>query len=441
MKVIPKVFLGLILSAVIFLSGSPISHGIPSDKHILIIGLDGISYQTLSKMHESGYFREFSLPIPMVATFPSISDPNWAHIMNAKPEKGYTKAGFDMTKNSDGTIGKEYGTLIDHLTTPPQYEKAFDFKAEGVFQHLMSMTWTETSALFWTESLSRFLLDPKNISNKNITRAFIVNTDIISHVGGEKNVIEYLKNLAKRIQKLQKEFKSEYKKNLEIILVSDHGNNFKVPNSIDYKKPLEAKGFFQKPTLKEKTDYAFVAPEIISFGAFYTLPGEEISLAKNFKDVSGVHVSLVDRGNNKISVYSKIGESEIIVDPKKNTVSYKIISGKDPFDQIDLFKNKKTLTWNDYFFRTLKATYPNALIRAWEGFYKNSQVKASVLVSAELGYVFTNLTLQILTAVSGVQSTHGSFHREESLGVIMTTLPLSEEALTSFQFNPWLNKH
>jgi len=82
-----KTFLGLILLAAIFFSKSPSSHGVSSNRHILLIGLDGISYQTLSKMHEGGYFREFSTHIPMVATFPSISDPNWATIRNVKPEK------------------------------------------------------------------------------------------------------------------------------------------------------------------------------------------------------------------------------------------------------------------------------------------------------------------------------------------------------------------
>jgi hypothetical protein len=408
-----------------------------SNHYILLLGLDGISYQTAIKMHENGMFREFQRPIPMVATFPSISDPNWAHLVNAPIEKGFTKAGFDIEKN------QEYGNLIDHLTAPPQYEKKFDFKAEGVFEHLMSMTWTETSALFWTDSLLRYLLEPKNIKDKKITKAFIVNTDIISHVGGEKNVTQYLKALDSKIKKLQSDFKKEYSKNLEIVIVSDHGNHFQTPKSIDYKTALEKHGFFHKPTLeksgKEKTDYTFVAPEIISFGAFYTLPGSEQKLAQSFTDISGVHVALaVGDKKNSILVYSKKGSTEITIDPKNKKVSYKLISGMDPFDQIELFKSKTNLNFDEYFYKTLNSPYPNALVRAWEGFYKNSQIKPSVLVSAELGYVFTNLTLKILTAMSGVQSTHGSFHREESLGVVMSTLPLSEEAITSFDFEKLL---
>lgn len=400
--------------------------------HILLLGLDGISYQTVLKMHQSGHFSAFKKPIPMVATFPSISDPNWAHIMDAPLEKNYTRAGFEMSKNPDGSIGKEYGTIIDHLTKPPQFEKKFDFKAEGFFEHLMTMALSETSAFLWTEALTRYLLTSKNIQGKSITKAFIINTDIISHVGGEKKVIEYLETLDQKIQSLRARFKEQYSRDLEVILVSDHGNHYKKPKIIDYKKPLEAKGFFQKTSLKEKTDYAFVAPEIIAFGAFYTLPGQENTFAKEFSQIEGVHVALALSEKNVIQVYSKNGHSEIKVNPSKKTVSYKVLSGQDPFHHELYFKDKKELSWTEYFNKTLWSDYPNALVRAWEGFNKNAQEPAPVLVSAKLGYVFTNMTLQILTAVSGVQSTHGSFHKEESFGLFMTTLPLTEEALTSF---------
>ena len=116
------------------------------------------------------------------------------------------------------------------------------------------------------------------------------------------------------------------------------------------------------------------------------------------------------------------------IDPKKETVSYKIIEGKDPFNQIELFKNKK-LSWEDYFQKTLNHDYPNALVNAWEGFYKNAKMPASVLVSAELGYVFTNMALEILTALSGINSTHGSFHKNESRGVFMSTREYDKEAI------------
>lgn len=406
-------------------------------RHILVVGLDGVSYETMLKMQENGYFKDFQKPIPLVSTFPSISDPNWAHIIGAEPEPGYTKSGYEMIKNADGSVGKEYGTLIDHITKPPAYESLFDFKAEGIFEHLVSMTWTPTSALYWTESLQKYLLGRSE--HKPVMTSLIVNTDITSHMGGEIKLMEYLKELHKNLEQLRPKFKAKHKKDLEVVITSDHGNHYKVPISIEYKLPLAAKGFVQTSSLRTPKDYAFVAPEIIAFGAFYCLPESRIELAKEFASLPEIHVSLVDLGDNEIAIFSKDGEARTRFDPKTQRLTYKIVSGKDPFGHIQLFKNK-SFSATEYFNKTLKGDYPNALVRAWEGFYVNSRQPASVLVSPKLGYVFTNMTLQILTAVNGVQSTHGSFHKSESLGVVMSTLPLKEEAVRPQDFLKTIEK-
>jgi hypothetical protein len=407
------------------------------EKVILLLGLDGIGESTMLKMYEGGYFRQFRRPIPMVASFPSISDPNWAHMMQAPLEKSYTKAHFEFSKNTDGSVGEDVGNLMNHLTTPPQYEKKFDFKPEGLFQHLMTMTWSETSALFWTDALTRILMEPANIKH-DFYKAFIVSTDIVSHTHGEQQVLDYLKALDKRLKKLQEKFEDQYDKTLEIVIASDHGNYFTKPKAIDFDKFLKPKGFVLSNTLKNKNDYAYVASEIISFGSFYTLPGQEKTLAQSFAQIPEVHVTMINEGKNKIRVFSQNGETQILIDPKKQRVSYKLISGEDPFDQIELFKNKSSYSWEEYFYKTLDDEYPNALVRAWEGFYKNAVVPGSVLVSPRLGYVFTNLTLELLTALSGVHSTHGSFAREETMGMVISTIPTSKEAITPFEFQDLL---
>lgn len=412
---------------------SAIAKGAKKNRSILLLALDGIGYDTILKMFDGGYFRQFQRPIPMVASFPSISDPNWAHILGVPVEKSYTKGHFEFSKNADGSFGKEVGNLITHLTTPPHYEKKFDFKAEGFLQHLATMAWSETTTLYWTDSISRKLLE--NSKNPpSLYKAFIISTDIVSHTHGEEQILEYLKALDRRLKKLQKSFEEKYKRPLDIVMVSDHGNFFQKPKAIEFEETLKKNGFQLKKALRDKNDYAFVASEIIAFGAFYTLPGQELLLAKDFAQVPHVHVALAKEKENVLHVYSSIGQSLITINPIKKTVSYQLLSGKDPFDQIDLFKKKNSLLWQDYFYKTLNHQYPNALVRAWEGFYKNAKVPASVLVSPELGYAFTNPTLELLTAISGVHSTHGSFDRKETMGVVFSTTPLNKEAITPFEF-------
>src|SRR5690349_730583 len=76
----------------------------PVKTRILLIGLDGIGFETFRKLQNGGHFRDFRAPSPMVATFPSISDPNWARILGLPVEESYTKEHFTLSENDGGHI-------------------------------------------------------------------------------------------------------------------------------------------------------------------------------------------------------------------------------------------------------------------------------------------------------------------------------------------------
>src|SRR4051812_49296828 len=76
----------------------------------LVLGLDGVGYYVFKKLQDGGHFRNFRSVSPMLASFPSISDPNWALIVKAPPEESFTKEHFD-TKS-----GSVVGSLLDHLS-------------------------------------------------------------------------------------------------------------------------------------------------------------------------------------------------------------------------------------------------------------------------------------------------------------------------------------
>lgn len=409
----------------IFFSLSSMAEDKKSD--LVLIALDGIGYDTLTEMYSGGYFRNFQRPIQMIATFPSISDPNWAQLINAPIEEGYTKAHFNPNYKDKNGVGQEVGSVLKHLTAPPAYEKKFDYKADDFIEHVAGVALMRESAEYRIDDLQKSLLEKSK--PKHLSTAFIFSTDLLSHTEGKQSIIRYLKKLDKKLLNLRSEYLKKFNRTLDFIIVSDHGNFFTKPKHIDFKKTLEKNNWFWKPSLNKTNEYAFVAPEIISFGAFYTLPGSEQKFALDISKVAGVHTALALEKENVIRVYNKgVNITEIEIDPKKETVSYKVIQGHDPFEQIQLFKNKK-MTWDEYFEKTLKTDYPNALVNAWEGFYKNARMPASVLVSAELGYVFTNLALEILTALSGINSTHGSFHKKETCGVFMSTIDYNRDSI------------
>ncbi len=415
------------------------------DSDLLMVGFDGIGYETVMEMYRGGYFRDFQPPIPMVATFPSISDPNWAQIMSAPVEPSYTKAHFLMSYKDRNGVGKEVGNILKHITYTPAFEKKFNYKTESPLEHAMNVVWTKTTAHYWIDDLERTLLEQKN--PKSPFSAFVVNTDFISHVSGKKETLKYLKFTEGKLKDLRKKYHEKFKRTLDFIIVSDHGNDWVEPKGIDL-KPLEKFGWHWNSQLAKPTEYAFVAPEIIAFGAFYVLPKQEKKFAQDLAKLKGIHVTLALEKENVINVYSKSGATQISINPEKRKVGYKVLRGEDSLKQIALFKKTSgpnnsivksiELSWDEYFYSSQSTDFPNSLVNAWEGFYKNAKNPAPVLAAAERGYAFTNMTLEILTYLSGLHAMHGSFHKSEVYGVFMSTRPIPVEYIRPWEVRQYL---
>lgn len=385
----------------------------------LVLALDGVSYQTMKKMYDGGYFRLFHQPAQMIATFPSVSDPNWAQIMNTPVSESYTKAYFDIRYKTEKGIGRPVGSLLDHLTTPQLYELAFDFKADGFIEHFATMAWTETSALYWLDSLEKEFIEARD---REYFYAFIMNTDLIAHVQGEKYQMEYLAVVDARLKRMRENIISKFGYEPTFTLVSDHGNYFIKPKEINFEATLNKYKWNFADTIQSPQDVGLVIPEILAFASFFCTQGQERKLAKDLSETDGIHITAFASAKNVISVLSRGGrdEIEIKVDPDNQILSYKIIKGEDVLRQNVYFKGQR-LSWREYFELSYISEYPNAALRLWEAFYKNSKTPGNVLASPHLGRVFANQTLKMITMVKGLTSTHGSLHRDETWGVVMST--------------------
>lgn len=391
----------------------------PPRNRVLLIGLDGVGFETFRKLQNGGHFRDFKPAAQMVATFPSISDPNWSRLLRYPVEQSYTKEHFDrLFKPQNGGFGRIIGGLVDQIQTPPHYEAFFDFKPEGLIEHFASLAWNVTSSLYWLSALERefFKSDPSRDY-----AAYILNTDMIAHTKGEKSTLEFLGLLEERIKKIRKRYLQERKQDLEVILLSDHGNAFFTPRLIFPTEDLQKRGWKVTESISAPDQVAFVFPEILSFAAMYCEDNSREKLSRDIAKLEGIHSAFYLSAPNTITFQSNEGITRAVIDPKKKTVRYQVLSGKDPYEQIQFFKKNIAIGWDDYFDLTADTPYPNALVRAWESFYVNSEQAASVLVNPKLGYVFANRALHFLTKFFGLTSVHGSMHRDEALGMVVST--------------------
>jgi hypothetical protein len=176
-------------------------------------------------------------------------------------------------------------------------------------------------------------------------------------------------------------------------------------------------------TVSDPQDYGFFVPEILSFGAFYCQELSNRKLAQDLTKIKEVQSAMYLTPTGEIRILSEGGQNEMALryDPQTQIIEYKAIKGRDPLDQIELFRKNKKLTSEFYFSKTLDSPYPNALVRIWEGFNSNSVTKPSVIVNPQLGWVFDNTSLKVLTQIRGFSSSHGSLHKDETKGVLVST--------------------
>ncbi len=395
------------------------SHSNDQPPRLLVLGIDGISYSTFKRLQEGGHFRQFSPVAPMVSSFPSTSDPNWDAIMGLAPEPGFTKSYFDPRPKTASGFGVEVGGLKDHVTVQPSYEKVMDFKMDGILEHLSTMIWTDTTALYWLESLEKKFFE---FRGRPTYFALIINSDIVSHTEGEEAVMKYLAKIEDRVDRIQKKYQEMYGRELEVVMVSDHGNAFFSPQDIPFEKQLSEMGWRLNSTISGPKDVGFYVPEILSFGAFYCRPASVRDLAMSLAKVSHIHTTMFALSDSEIIIFGQKGlfEGKVTVDETKGTIDYHVVKGADPLEQIKYFR-KGPLKFSDYFQLSSDDKYPYAVARIWEGFNKNSQVKPHILANAELGYVFGNKALRLLTNIRGFASAHGSLHRDETLGIFVST--------------------
>lgn len=408
---------GLIVLLLTFACSVPQKRGVvPST---LVVGVDGVSYQTFKKMQDGGYFKAFNRAAPMVATFPSISDPNWTRLMGLPPEQCYTKACFDPSIKTPTGFGKETGNLMSHVAEHPRYEQVMDFHPNGALEHISMIIWTETTAKFWLQSLKKNVLQARG---EKEYFALFINSDLIAHTSGEKGQMQFLQKLDAEINGLLRDYYKKFHRKLEVVIVSDHGNFYTEPIDVPFESFLEETGWKLADTISGPKDVGFFVPEILSFGAFHTQPKSRHKLAQDLSKVQNIHLTSTVNDQGSIDVYSdhNKGHALITINETQKTVMYEVKKGKDPLEHAHLFK-KGPLSFQRYFDQTIDSIYPNAAVRIWEGFFKNSKTSPSVLADPELGYVFGNKALRLLTNIKDFTATHGGLHREESLGIVAST--------------------
>ena len=411
----------------------------------LVIGIDGVSYDTFNKSRASGHFPYLNSVVPMISTFPSISDHNWNRMLGTDLIESYTMEHFSPSISTRRGMGRRVGGLLLKINPPVGYFKAFDDAYPTVRDRLTINAFLETAAKHFVRRIVR---DYHRLPHSTTPsyKVLIGNPDMIAHLRGEEAVLRFLEYLDGQLVQLIDQVQDICNMSPPITLLSDHGNAFVDTKYIQYKEHLEDKGWRLVKTLAADNDVAIVLSEILSFGAFYTTksdyPHIAVELAQDMRDMRGVDIVAVSpqrSSETKIIIYKQDEEAIIYIDPLHSTVFYEPSKG-DPLEQSHLFQDGP-LDFEDYLFKSYDTDYPYAAVTLWEAFYKNTLEPANVLVSTLPDWAMAGRTLYWLSQLQGrVKSLHGALHKDAATGIFATTEHLPHPAVSVDAVNAFLNE-
>ena len=397
----------------------------------LVIGIDGVGYDTFRKSYESGHFSYLNSVTPMISSFPSTSDHNWNRMLGAPLIESYTMEHFSTKIRTRRGMGKRVGGLYLKLNPIAGYFKAFDNAYPTVRDRLTINAFLETAAKHFVRRIVRnYHHLPDSTSSYKV---LIGNPDMIAHLRDEEGVLRFLEYLDKNLVRLIDDLQTVYNTSPPITLISDHGNAFVDTKYIQYERHLKNKGWHLANTLAADNDVAIVLSEILSFGAFYTQTHVANKLAQDMRDMEGVDIVAYSppqsSDTNMVIIYKQHEEAIIYIDPLNSKVFYNPSKG-DPLKQAHLFQNGP-LDFEDYLFKSYDIDYPYAAVTLWEAFYKNTLEPASVLVSSQPDWALAGRTLYWLSKLQGkVKSLHGALHRDAATGIFATTEHMPHPAIS-----------
>ena len=211
---------------------------------------------------------------------------------------------------------------------------------------------------------------------------------------------------------------------LDVVLFSDHANNFTKNRRVDLSTPLVEAGFKDVNQLEAKKDFVLPENGFVSFAAIYSADENAPAIAGVLSTIEGVDFS-VYRSGFSLLVQGTTGTARI--SKRQDRFMYSRIDG-DPLELKNTILRLKHLGKIDvngfvhekeWWMATREHIYPDPLRRLWEGMHDLVQHPGTLLVSLKDGYAFGPPIFDqpIIDSRAG---THGALLASHSYGFLMT---------------------
>ena len=243
----------------------------------LVVGVDGLGYAEVQAAQAAGAFRQFFPVSRMISTFPSISDIAWSEIFGVSPPPGYQRVYFRLDE------GRKVGGPIDPIR-PIEFERRMDLGFEQKAHHISSYMSPVRTARHELSTLSRVFFSSGGIET---FYAYLPAPDALQHVRG--SVSRYLGALDHEITTILDLYRHRTGTDLELVLVSDHGNNQRWDaETIDLEQFLNDRGYRAGDKIARPAEVAFSTDGVTTGVGVFVGPREVEPLANVLATLRGV---------------------------------------------------------------------------------------------------------------------------------------------------------
>ncbi|HEY0003512.1 MAG TPA: hypothetical protein VGB17_01785 [Pyrinomonadaceae bacterium] len=393
-------------------------------RHIIIC-LDGVGISTINRMRAEGRFKMFRRPSYMISTFPSLTNLAMSEILEpagARHTAGYEDNYFDLDQN------RMRGGVFDRLRSSSfirgTFRELFDYHPSAIKSGLGYAAPPLTTYLEALSDLLRLRQKAKQ-TRQPVFLAYTGATDSLAHLGGERMLRSFLKQLDETVKEIVRESAGP----VTLTIFSDHGNHFRKYRRVAIKSPLGRAGFKLEQRIKDERSVVLPQFGLVGSAVLYTNEANERRLAETLAGIAGVDFATYEKGG---VVYLIGPEGEATIEKRVERYRYKTLKG-DPLALLPIMQSLSAsgkmdadgfIADADWFAATRDGARPDAVRRIFLGTSAGVGNRASVIVNLLDGYYTGSSMLDVFAFL---QATHGNLGQDQSYGFVMSTslnLPL-----------------
>lgn len=412
----------------------------------LVLALDGVAYRDLRALQQGvtrtnfwgqtyslraftadeGYF-----PVSrMISTFPSASDVAWTDIFRDRPLPGYQRTYYSAAANSLITL--------NGITTTVEHERQMDWQVQNGFLRAMGYLFPAHTYQYEMHSLvSRFW---RSSRPDRSFYAYVRASDDAQHLDRDISVL--LCKLDRRLQELRRQYRARQGRDLEILILSDHGHNHagRGIRVLD-EAFLKTAGYRVAPSIQGPRDVVLPVVGVESWVEIHCFPTQSESLARRLSALAGVDIlaATIPNQTNRFLVLNSRGErADIRWDPEHQAFGYVPQTG-DPLRYAPVLRDLASRQQLDaaglasadaWMAATMTNHYPLALERIVRGLTSATLNPATILISLDNRYVNDGWWVHQGSRLVTCGSTHGGLDDLCSDGIVLSNFQPTRDTST-----------